>query len=349
MQVQAAIAEARAGGRGREALENGHASSSSTPRAGGAAAGSSSGTAPALAEGTETALLYVRFRAAAEPGLKGMLCLTQVLCNCTGALQYATQPSRLHTRRWDLTACKGSCFEVRSTAERSTCCCSESTCRVKMEYAHAALCLSHWSSLVVQVQGCWQGWRPERSAGSTCSCWRTASGGIARCGCCWWRTWWARAWRSTPASPCPPSPAPAAPTSCRRAQPLPPFTSSTWVVSLAVLSHACILLSDLPTPAPFRPPHAGMPPSIHPCTWRVLAAFRCCLCPEFKPFGTVEQCLHGPSSFPRSLGPFQTQAGRLQHSCLDFSDRKLGANLLQSRRLLASRLVHSSDCPPSAL
>lgn len=34
---------------------------------GGAAAG-----APLLAEGAETALLYVRFRAAAEPGLKGV-------------------------------------------------------------------------------------------------------------------------------------------------------------------------------------------------------------------------------------------------------------------------------------
>ena len=76
MQVQAAIAEARAGGRGREALENGHVSSSarsSTPRAGAPAAGSSSGAATPLAEGTETALLYVRFRAAAEPGLKGVL------------------------------------------------------------------------------------------------------------------------------------------------------------------------------------------------------------------------------------------------------------------------------------
>ena len=85
MQVQAAIAEARAGSRGREALENGHASSSSTPRAGSAPASSSSGTAPALAEGTETALLYVRFRAAAEPGLKGMLCSTHLLCSCVGA------------------------------------------------------------------------------------------------------------------------------------------------------------------------------------------------------------------------------------------------------------------------
>ena len=74
MQVQAAIAETRAGSRGREALENGHASASarsSTPRAGDPAAGISSGTATPLAEGTETALLYVRFRAAAEPGLKG--------------------------------------------------------------------------------------------------------------------------------------------------------------------------------------------------------------------------------------------------------------------------------------
>jgi hypothetical protein len=33
--------------------------------------GSAGGGAPVLAEGAETALLYVRFRAAAEPGLKG--------------------------------------------------------------------------------------------------------------------------------------------------------------------------------------------------------------------------------------------------------------------------------------
>lgn len=76
MQVQAAITDARAASRGRDTLENGHVSSSahaSTPQAGGPAVNSSSGAAPPLAEGTETALLYVRFRAAAEPGLKGML------------------------------------------------------------------------------------------------------------------------------------------------------------------------------------------------------------------------------------------------------------------------------------
>ena len=67
MQVQAAIAEASAATRSSGPIENGHASSSardSTPRA-------SAGSPSPLAEGTETALLYVRFRAAAEPGLKG--------------------------------------------------------------------------------------------------------------------------------------------------------------------------------------------------------------------------------------------------------------------------------------
>jgi len=88
MQVQAAIAEARAAGRVRENLENGHASSSarsSTPRAGGTGAGSSSGIAPPLAEGTETALLYVRFRAAAEPGLKGIFVTAAVPGRYTGS------------------------------------------------------------------------------------------------------------------------------------------------------------------------------------------------------------------------------------------------------------------------
>ena len=73
LQVQTAMAEARSAGRSKETLANGHASSSSAhrdpPQA--AAGAKSSGAPPPLAEGTETALLYVRFRAAAEPGLKG--------------------------------------------------------------------------------------------------------------------------------------------------------------------------------------------------------------------------------------------------------------------------------------
>ena len=32
-----------------------------------------------LAEGAETALLYVRFRAAAEPGVKGVLCSSKTM------------------------------------------------------------------------------------------------------------------------------------------------------------------------------------------------------------------------------------------------------------------------------
>lgn len=55
MQVQAAMREDSGATASRA---NGHAASS--------------GSSPAvLAEGSETALLYVRFRAAAEPGLKG--------------------------------------------------------------------------------------------------------------------------------------------------------------------------------------------------------------------------------------------------------------------------------------
>ena len=74
------MAEARSAARSKETLANGHASSSSAhsglPQA--AAGAKSSGAPPLLAEGTETALLYVRFRAAAEPGLKGRLVLTNV-------------------------------------------------------------------------------------------------------------------------------------------------------------------------------------------------------------------------------------------------------------------------------
>ncbi len=70
-QVQGAIVEAKTPNGARQKTENGGG--------GGAAAGnglvrSGSGNAKVpLAEGAETALLYVRFRAAAEPGLKGVL------------------------------------------------------------------------------------------------------------------------------------------------------------------------------------------------------------------------------------------------------------------------------------
>lgn len=68
-QVQGAIAEAKTLNGARQKTEN--------SGGGGAVAGnglvrSGSGNAKVpLAEGAETALLYVRFRAAAEPGLKG--------------------------------------------------------------------------------------------------------------------------------------------------------------------------------------------------------------------------------------------------------------------------------------
>ena len=81
MQVQTAMAEARSAGRSRETLANGHASASSAhsgPPQAAAGGAKSSGAPPLLAEGTETALLYVRFRAAAEPGLKGRRVLTNV-------------------------------------------------------------------------------------------------------------------------------------------------------------------------------------------------------------------------------------------------------------------------------
>ncbi len=70
-QVQLAIREGRgAGGAQRPAAENG--------AAGGAGPGrrdhpAGNGALPTLPEGAEAALLYVRFRAAAEPGLKGKL------------------------------------------------------------------------------------------------------------------------------------------------------------------------------------------------------------------------------------------------------------------------------------
>ena len=66
-QVQAAITEAKASSSGRRKAEgNGGAPASN----GLVRSGSGNAKVP-LAEGAETALLYVRFRAAAEPGLKG--------------------------------------------------------------------------------------------------------------------------------------------------------------------------------------------------------------------------------------------------------------------------------------
>ena len=62
-QVQAAIRDGR--GAPRPAT-NGSAAVPPSPTARG------KGALPALPEGAEAALLYVRFRAAAEPGLKGM-------------------------------------------------------------------------------------------------------------------------------------------------------------------------------------------------------------------------------------------------------------------------------------
>ena len=63
-QVQAAIRDGRGGP--RSATANGNAVPPPSPTARG-----SKGALPALPEGAEAALLYVRFRAAAEPGLKG--------------------------------------------------------------------------------------------------------------------------------------------------------------------------------------------------------------------------------------------------------------------------------------
>ncbi|BDA42423.1 Conserved oligomeric Golgi complex subunit 3 [Coccomyxa sp. Obi] len=67
-QVQAAIAEAKASGSGRRKAEDGD-----TPTGNGLVRSRSGNARVPLAEGAETALLYVRFRAAAEPGLKGLL------------------------------------------------------------------------------------------------------------------------------------------------------------------------------------------------------------------------------------------------------------------------------------
>ncbi|KAK9845860.1 hypothetical protein WJX81_004499 [Elliptochloris bilobata] len=68
-QVQQAMREARSNSISRRASSS---SEPGTPSAAAMANGSGGG-APLLAEGAETALLYVRFRAAAEPGLKGLL------------------------------------------------------------------------------------------------------------------------------------------------------------------------------------------------------------------------------------------------------------------------------------
>jgi len=66
-QVQQGMRDARGHGISRRASGD----AGSAPSTAATANGSASGGAPVLAEGAETALLYVRFRAAAEPGLKG--------------------------------------------------------------------------------------------------------------------------------------------------------------------------------------------------------------------------------------------------------------------------------------
>ena len=71
-QVQLAIREGRgAGGAQRPAPQDGAAGGAAPGRQGSAAAVHGVVAAPLLPEGAEAALLYVRFRAAAEPGLKG--------------------------------------------------------------------------------------------------------------------------------------------------------------------------------------------------------------------------------------------------------------------------------------
>ena len=64
-QVQAAVAEASA------AAANGGSVGGGGPGGKAPAARPPPGEVPVLAEGAEVSLLYVRFRAAAEPGLKG--------------------------------------------------------------------------------------------------------------------------------------------------------------------------------------------------------------------------------------------------------------------------------------
>ena len=70
--MQLAIREGRGiAGAQRPAPQDGAAGGAAPGRQGSAAAVNGGAAAPLLPEGAEAALLYVRFRAAAEPGLKG--------------------------------------------------------------------------------------------------------------------------------------------------------------------------------------------------------------------------------------------------------------------------------------
>lgn len=111
-QVQLAIREGRgAGGAQRPAAENG--------AAGGAGPGrrdhpAGNGALPALPEGAEAALLYVRFRAAAEPGLKGKLRQLRtgksvLACRCQCCVRPPAYGGCWHTARL-------SCLSVCRTA-----------------------------------------------------------------------------------------------------------------------------------------------------------------------------------------------------------------------------------------
>jgi hypothetical protein len=86
--VQSATAEAAAGGTGSTAAATGAAASSSAAGPARTLSGRSSsglvsgGRVPLLPEGQEVSVLYVRFRAAAEPSLRGALCCAMLRCAC---------------------------------------------------------------------------------------------------------------------------------------------------------------------------------------------------------------------------------------------------------------------------
>ncbi|KAG1657780.1 hypothetical protein FOA52_012858 [Chlamydomonas sp. UWO 241] len=72
-QVEAAVKDAASGpSSGSASAAGGSGGGAAGQPSGGGATGSAAGAAPALAEGAEVSLLYVRFRAAAEPALKGL-------------------------------------------------------------------------------------------------------------------------------------------------------------------------------------------------------------------------------------------------------------------------------------
>lgn len=189
------------------------ANGSATPTAN----GQSQLPAPRLGEGAEQALLYVRFRAAAEPGLSGTLAqcilLMSETCNFAHSFTHSS---------WTRT---GHCLTI--ACHRPPCLLPQRKLDLIVKVLASMLAMlqaSHAESLVPSPSGSLQGCSRALRAGlnwpqSTRSCWQTASRSTATRVCCWWCLWCSSTSLTPLRSPCPRSCGKAAPTSFRSVSP----------------------------------------------------------------------------------------------------------------------------------